>query len=123
MWLIDKLADAHINAAIERGEFDNLPGAGKPLQLDDDTLVPPELRAGYRLLKNAGCLPPELTLLNEIRDVQQLIRAAQTNLELEKHKKRLNHLMLQLGELRGVNSHMLMHEQYGEKLKQRLTDE
>jgi len=37
--------------AVGRGEFDNLPGTGKPLALDDDTLVLPELRAAYRVLK------------------------------------------------------------------------
>jgi hypothetical protein len=54
MFLIDKLAEQKIAEAVERGELNNLPGSGKPLHLDDDTLVPEELRAGYRLLKNAG---------------------------------------------------------------------
>ncbi|MDI5568641.1 DUF1992 domain-containing protein, partial [Salmonella enterica subsp. enterica serovar Kentucky] len=39
--------------AQRKGEFDNLPGRGEPLILDDDSHVPAELRAGYRLLKNA----------------------------------------------------------------------
>lgn len=60
MWLLDQWAERHITEAQSKGEFDNLPGSGEPLILDDDSHVPPELRAGYRLLKNAGCLPPEL---------------------------------------------------------------
>ncbi|WP_159143269.1 DnaJ family domain-containing protein, partial [Klebsiella pneumoniae] len=48
----------------------NLPGRGEPLILDDDSHVPAELRAGYRLLKNAGCLPPEL---EQRRDAIQLL--------------------------------------------------
>ena len=40
MYLIDKLAEEKITEAIGRGELDNLPGAGKPLHLDDDSLVP-----------------------------------------------------------------------------------
>ena len=60
MMLIDQIAERHIQQAIERGEFDDLPGAGRPLGLEDDALVPEELRAGYRLLRNAGYLPPEL---------------------------------------------------------------
>lgn len=56
MWLLDQWAERHIIEAQRKGEFDNLPGRGEPLILDDDSHVPAELRAGYRLLKNAGCL-------------------------------------------------------------------
>ncbi|EQU10385.1 hypothetical protein G849_03524 [Escherichia coli HVH 197 (4-4466217)] len=54
MWLLDQWAERHIAEAQAKGEFDNLVGSGEPLILDDDSHVPPELRAGYRLLKNAG---------------------------------------------------------------------
>lgn len=60
MWLLDQWAERHITDAQTKGEFDNLPGSGEPLTLDDDSHVPPELRTGYRLLKNAGCLPRSL---------------------------------------------------------------
>lgn len=76
MWLIDKLAEEHIREAQARGAFDRLPGAGRPLQLDDDAGVPVELRAGYRLLRNAGCLAPELQLRREITRVEQLLALA-----------------------------------------------
>lgn len=60
MWLLDQWAERHIIDAQRKGEFEDLRGAGEPLLLEDDSHVPVELRAGYRLLKNAGCLPPEL---------------------------------------------------------------
>ncbi|WP_077737984.1 DnaJ family domain-containing protein, partial [Escherichia coli] len=60
VWLHDQWADRHITEAQVKGEFDNLQGNGGPLILDDDSHVPPELRAGYRLFKNDGCLQPEL---------------------------------------------------------------
>ncbi|NJM08758.1 DUF1992 domain-containing protein [Candidatus Gracilibacteria bacterium] len=50
--------------------FDKLEGAGKPLQIDDDTNVPEELRIGFRMLKNAGFAPPWVELQNDIRDKQ-----------------------------------------------------
>ena len=54
------LAERRIEEAIARGEFDDLPGAGRPLDLDDeDPLLPEELRLAYPILKNAGCLPAE----------------------------------------------------------------
>lgn len=70
MSLLERLADAHIDAAAERGELDNLAGAGKPLDLNDDRGVPAELRAGYRLLRNARFVPPENQAHREIRDIQ-----------------------------------------------------
>ena len=49
------LAERKIEEAIERGEFDDLPGAGQLLDLDDlDPMLPEELRMAYRILKNAG---------------------------------------------------------------------
>jgi Domain of unknown function (DUF1992) len=49
------LAERKIEVAIERGEFDDLPGAGQPLDLDDiDPMLPEELRMAWRILKNAA---------------------------------------------------------------------
>lgn len=58
--LIDVLAEKQIQKAIESGQLDNLQGKGKALTLDDDSMVPAELRNGYRILKNAGYIPAEL---------------------------------------------------------------
>jgi hypothetical protein len=54
------LVENRIAEAIARGEFDHLPGAGKPLELDDDALVREEERVAFRILKNSGHLPPEV---------------------------------------------------------------
>ncbi len=54
------VVESRILEARENGDFDNLPGKGKPLVLDDDALVPEEVRAAYRVLKNAGFVPPEI---------------------------------------------------------------
>ncbi|MGB7334619.1 MAG: DUF1992 domain-containing protein [Salaquimonas sp.] len=60
----EKLALLRIEAAIEEGQFDNLPGAGKPLPPvpDGDFME----HFGARLLKEAGALPPEVSLKKEI---------------------------------------------------------
>lgn len=63
MHLLDFLAEQRISEAVSRGELDDLPGAGRPLALDDDTDVPEDLRAAYRILKNAGYAPPEVEAL------------------------------------------------------------
>jgi Domain of unknown function (DUF1992) len=65
----DDLIEEHIRQAHARGDFDNLPGAGKPLDLGEDAHLPAELRMAYRVLKNAGYLPEEL---QQIQDITQL---------------------------------------------------
>lgn len=54
MLLLESLAEKKIADAVARGELDALPGAGRPLELDDDALVPEDLRMAHRILKNSG---------------------------------------------------------------------
>jgi hypothetical protein len=69
------LAESRIRAAMAEGRFDNLPGSGRPLPGDDLTGVPSELRMGFKLLRNAGCLPPELEARKEAARLGTLIAA------------------------------------------------
>ena len=69
------IAESKIRTAMARGEFDNLPGRGRPLKLEDCSRVPAELRMGFRLLRNAGCLPPELEARKEMTRLGTLIAA------------------------------------------------
>ena len=61
--MLEFIAEQRIAEAIANGELDGLPGAGKALELDDDALVPEELRVAHRILKNAGVAPPEVKKL------------------------------------------------------------
>ena len=69
------LAESKIQAAIVRGEFDQLPGRGRPLPRDGLARVPAELRMGYRVLRNAGCLPPELEARRDVARLGALLQA------------------------------------------------
>lgn len=60
MRAFDSLAERMIEEALARGELDNLPGSGRRLDLEDDPLVPEDLRMAYRILKNAGYVPREV---------------------------------------------------------------
>ena len=80
LWL-DAIAEQKIREAVERGEFTDLPGEGRPLDLTADPLVPEDLRVAYRILKNAGFLPPQLEAQKEIRDLEQLIRGLEVGPE------------------------------------------
>lgn len=121
MLLIDTLAEKHISSAIRAGELDNLPGQGRPLLLDDDSAVSVELRAAYRILKNAGCLPPELELRREIRQVEALLQQLDIDDAVErKTRHRLCLLRARLA-IQGRELNLLLEEAvYREKLLQRL---
>lgn len=69
--MLEFIAEQRIAEAIANGELDDLPGAGLPLDLDDDALIPEDLRLAHRILKNAGYLPPELETLNEIAQLER----------------------------------------------------
>ena len=120
MTLLDQIAERHIQQAEQRGEFDDLPGAGKPLVLDDDALIPEELRAGYRLLKNSGYLPPELQLNQEIKEVEQLLACVRDPGEHDKAERRLRVLRLRLNQSRGDGVDLVIERRYQDKLLRKL---
>ena len=101
MWLIDAIAEQKIQAAIERGELDNLPGAGKPVPDDDLSMVPEHLRAGYRLLKTAGFLPPELAGAARLKQAEDLLRRIEDPVARGRAQRQLRLLELRLSEARG----------------------
>jgi hypothetical protein len=75
MGWIERIAEERIRAAQDEGLFDNLPGKGQPLQLDDDSAVPEELRLTFKILRNAGYLPIEMEIRKEIYSLQRLLNA------------------------------------------------
>ncbi|HSG75920.1 MAG TPA: DUF1992 domain-containing protein [Burkholderiales bacterium] len=53
MLALEWIAERKIEEAVSRGELDRLPNAGRPLDLYEDPLVPPEMRMAKRILGNA----------------------------------------------------------------------
>ena len=115
-----KLAENRILEAIEAGEFDNLEGKGQPLNLDDDSHIPPELRMAYKILKNADCLPQELVLRQEVVQLQDLLAAMPDEAEKLKQMRRLNFLIMKLDMMRPVSAQLLEHNLYTSKVLERL---
>ncbi len=92
----DKIAEKKIREAMENGEFDDLPGKGKPLQLEDDRHIAPDIRLAHKILKNAHCLPPELELKKEILTMEELLDGVRDTKEKYKQIKKLNYLIMKL---------------------------
>jgi len=71
----DRIVEALIKEAMERGEFDSLPGKGKPIDLTEYFETPEEVRMANSVLKNAGMNSREVDLLKEIAELKQVLTA------------------------------------------------
>jgi hypothetical protein len=92
----EKIAEKRIREAMDNGEFDDLPGRGKPLELEDDRHIPQDIRLAHKILKNADCLPPELELRKEILSIEQLLDGVRDTKEKYRQIKKLNYLIMKL---------------------------
>lgn len=71
---IEKHIDKMIQAAIERGEFKDLEGEGKPLDLDAYFATPEDVRMGYSVLKSNNIVPEEVDRLKEIGELREKLK-------------------------------------------------
>ncbi|WP_223702616.1 DnaJ family domain-containing protein [Sutcliffiella deserti] len=93
-----RLTDEKIKKAYEDGEFENLPGYGKRLELEDLSSVPPEMRMAYKMMKNAGMME-EQQVRSEIEYLEDLIKGAHDDLEEERLTRRLNEKLIRFNQL------------------------
>ncbi|AJY76653.1 DnaJ family domain-containing protein [Paenibacillus beijingensis] len=126
MDLFSILAEQKIKEAMERGEFDRLSGAGKPLDLEDLSHIPEELRVGYLMMKRAELLPEAQRLKKEISTLQDLLdhcrddERRRSELERSLSVRRLQ--LRKLGESRDwVNNEAVL--QYEHRIKTKLEGE
>ena len=90
------IIEERIQAAQKEGVFDNLPGKGKPLKLDDDSSVPEDLRLTFKVLKNTNCLPIEMEMRKEIFNLRQLLNTVVDTETRRELRRELNLLILNL---------------------------
>ncbi|MCS7163672.1 MAG: DUF1992 domain-containing protein [Thermodesulfovibrio sp.] len=96
MDIFEKIAEEKIREAMEQGLFNDLPNKGKPLKLEDLSFVPEDLRIAYKILKNAGCIPPEMEIRKEIIDLKDLLKTIDDDEERIKRIRELNFKLLKL---------------------------
>jgi DnaJ homologue, subfamily C, member 28, conserved domain len=68
-----RIAENRIKEALEQGLFENLPGAGQPLNLEEYFSTPEDLRMAYSILKSAHCAPAEVELASEIARLERAL--------------------------------------------------
>ncbi len=120
MDILAKIAEQRIREAMERGEFDNLPCHGQPINLDDLVGVPEHLRMGYKILKNAGVLPEEMQLKKEIVSLKNLLDACYDETEKQTLQQKMNAKMLRYNMMMEKQLHKPTCQKYHAKIMKKL---
>ncbi|MCF6290918.1 MAG: DUF1992 domain-containing protein [Desulfobacterales bacterium] len=119
--IIQLIAERKISAAISEGQLNNSTLHGKPLPVENNQLVPPDLRMAYKILKNAGYVPPEVEARKEIFQLRELIaRTSDEHTRLQQLKK-LEVLVFKLNSMRSRPANLEAQEQYFPKVVDRIT--
>jgi len=92
----EKLIEEKIREAMEKGEFDDLPGKGKPLDLDAYFATPDDVRLAFSVLKSAGCLPVEVELQKEIESLKARLDVSDDERERQSLRKEIEGKTLKL---------------------------
>jgi len=118
------VSEDKIKRAYQEGEFNNLPGFGKPLPKDSLAAVPEELRMAYRILKNSGFSLEENELKQELLTIENLLKACADKDEAAELQTKYNQKQIQFHKMmkkRTGNSHSKLFGSYQQKVEDRLT--
>lgn len=116
----ERIVEERIKKAQYQGAFENLPGAGEPLDLSDDRHIPEDLRLAYKILKNADCIPPELEMRKEIQRTEDLLVEMKDTAERYRILKKLNFLIMKLNASRNSDARFELPQHYMSSLSDRM---
>jgi hypothetical protein len=96
--VLRRLAEKRIEEAMKEGKFDNLPGAGKPLDLEP---LPADENARMmwwtlRIMKSTGFTPDEVLWRKAIERLKGKLAAVKTEAEVGPLVGQINHLVRKL---------------------------
>ena len=120
MIIFAKIAEERIREAMQRGDFADLPGKGKPLRLEDDSKIPSDLRMAYKILKNAGYVPEEIELLKQINSTRDLLKHCSDEKEKYQQIQKLNLLITRMNMRRARPVNLEQDQVYYEKVVDRV---
>ena len=101
MSILAFLAEQKISQAMANSDLNSPNWKNKPLPLDDEHWIPDDLKMAYKILKNAGFVPPEIEVRKEIGRLEQLIATTEDEHLRIKQMQKLNVLMMKIESSRG----------------------
>ena len=114
-------AEEIILEALQKGDLDNLPGQGKPLDLKDDSHIPSELRIAHKILKNAGYVPPEIEMKNRISSTRDLLKYCTEEEEAYRRIQKLNLMITKMNMTRKVPVNLEENQMYYQKVAEKVS--
>ncbi|SDO73257.1 protein of unknown function [Desulforhopalus singaporensis] len=115
------IAEQKIVQAMKERDLTASKWKNKPLPLDDDRLVPDDLKMAYKLLKNSGYLPPEIEERKEVQKLEDLIAATEDEHERVRQMKKLNVLLMKVEARRSFTSNIASQQDYYQKVVERIS--
>lgn len=84
----ESLVDRLLKDAIGNGDISHLPGAGKPLNLDDDTYTPDDMRIAYKMMQEND-VAPEWMMLGKTLQTKEDKFTIQINIRTDRYLRDL----------------------------------
>ncbi|MED4228835.1 DUF1992 domain-containing protein [Neobacillus cucumis] len=116
------LSEDKIRKAYQDGEFNALPGFGKPMVQEDLSGIPEELRMAYKIMKNAGYTEEEGQLRQEMMSIESLLHKCDEE-EKDSLQRKLNEKLLRFNQLmskRGVKTNSSVFKNYELRVQRKL---
>ncbi len=118
---LTRIAERKISQAIDEGKLTFDKWKDKPLVLEDDRFVPDDLKMAYKILKNAGYLPPEIEERKEIQRIEDLIASTEDEHVRLKQMKKLHLLLMKVDARRKIPTTIMSQDDYYCKVVERIS--
>lgn len=121
MNILQVIAERKINEAIKEGRLKTDGWQGRPLPDEADPFMPEDLRMAYKILKNAGFVPPEVEARREIERLEEIIAGSTDEQTRLKQMKKLEVLLRKLALMRPEAANIALQEDYYRKVVERVS--
>jgi len=121
MNILQVIAERKIDEAIREGRLKTDGWQGRPLPDDTDPFMPQDLKMAYKILKNAGFVPPEVETRREIERLEEIIAGSTDEQTRLKQMKKLDVLLRKLVLMRPGAGNITLQDDYYRKVVERVT--
>ena len=118
---IQLIAERRIEEAMRDGGLQTEHWRNRPLPEENLSLVPEDLRMAYKILKNAGYLPPEIELRKEISSLRELLSVTSDEQIRIGQLRKLEFLIMKLDQLRDRPCTIEADSDYHRRITEKIT--